>query len=399
MAHPELYLKKNEDKRLRKGHLWVFSNEVDTKKTPLDSFSTGDMVLVKDSSGKSLGSAYINPNTLVSARLIARKPSQKMGTTFFKDRISTALNFRDRLFPGKPFYRLIFGESDGLPGLVIDRFGSVLSVQITTAGIEKQKEFLITSLVELLSPEAIILKNDNSQRQLENLSQQSEVIYGSLPESIIIEENNAQFQLNAIDGQKTGWFYDHRDSRARLAKLAKNQHVLDLFSYSGAWGIPAALGGAAEVTCVDSSESALSLAQSSAKLNNVQDKMSFVRSDVFEFLKQARENREHYDIIVLDPPALIKRKKDFKVGYEAYRRLNHLALQVLSKEGILVSASCSHHLSKANLHEILRSSARHIDRHLSFFATGSQGPDHPIHPAIPETEYLKTYFCSVSSSL
>ncbi len=399
MAHPELYLKKNEDRRLRKGHLWVFSNEVDTKKTPLDSFSAGDMVVIKDSTGKSMGCAYINPNTLVCARIIGRKPSQKMGTTFFTDRISTALNFRDRLFPGKPFYRLIFGESDGLPGLVIDRFGSVLSVQITTAGIEKQKEFLINSLVELLTPEAIILKNDNSQRQLENLAQESEVIYGTMPETLIIEENEVKFQLNAVDGQKTGWFYDHRDSRAKLAKLTDGLRVLDLFSYSGAWGIPAAVAGASEVTCVDSSDSALALAKSSAELNNVQDKMNFVRSDVFEFLKQARENKERYDVIVLDPPALVKRKKDFKAGYEAYRRLNHLALQVLNKNGILVSASCSHHLSKANLHEILRSSARHIDRHLVFFATGSQGPDHPIHPSIPETEYLKTYFCSVSSSL
>jgi len=398
MAHPDLYLKKNEDKRLRKGHLWIFSNEVDTKRTPLDTFTAGDMVVVKDSTGKSMGSAYINPNTLICARIIARKASQKMGGNFFKDRINTALSLRDQLFD-KPFYRLIFGESDGLPGLVIDRFGDVLSVQITTAGIEKQKEILVSTLVEILSPKAIILKNDNSQRQLEGLPVESEVIYGSLPETLIIEENNALFQLNAIDGQKTGWFYDHRDSRARFASFAKDKRVLDLFSYSGAWGIPAAIAGAAEVTCVDSSESALTLAKNSAELNKVQDKMQFVRSDVFEFLKQARENNEHYDIIVLDPPALIKRKKDFKAGYEAYRRLNTLALQVLSKNGILVSASCSHHLSKANLHEILRSSSRHIDRHLTFFATGSQGPDHPIHPAISETEYLKTYFCSVSSSL
>ncbi len=398
MAHPDLYLKKNEDKRLRKGHLWVFSNEVDTKRSPLDQFAAGDLVVIKDCNGKSLGSAYINPNTLVCARLISRKPSQKMGGNFFKDRISNALALRERLFD-KPYYRLIFGESDGLPGLVIDRFGSVLSVQITTAGMEKQKEILVTTLIELLSPESIILKNENSQRQLENLSQKTEVIYGTLPETLIIEENNALFQLNVVDGQKTGWFYDHRNSRAQAAKLAKDQRVLDLFSYSGAWGIPAAMAGASEVTCVDSSESALTLAQSSAELNNVQDKMHFVRSDVFDFLKQARENNAHYDIIILDPPALIKRKKDFKAGYEAYRRLNHLALQVLSKNGILVSASCSHHLTKSNLHEILRSSARHIDRHLVFFATGSQGPDHPVHPSIPETEYLKTYFCSVSSSL
>ena len=398
MAHPELYLKKNEDKRLRRGHAWVFSNEVDTKRSPLDAFSAGDLVVIKDSTGKSLGSAYINPNTLVCARLISRKPSQKMGGNFFKDRLNTALAFRERLFD-KPFYRLIFGESDGLPGLVIDRFGSVLSVQITTAGIEKQKEILINTLVELLSPEAIILKNDNSQRQLENLSQETEVIYGTLPETLIIEENNTLFQLNAVDGQKTGWFYDHRNSRSQLAKLAQGQRVLDLFSYSGAWGIPAAVAGASEVVCVDSSEPALALAESSAVLNKVQEKMHFVRNDVFDFLKQARENNEHYDIIVLDPPALIKRKKDFKAGYEAYRRLNQLALQILEKNGVLISASCSHHLTKSNLHEILRSSARHIDRHMVFFATGGQGPDHPVHPSIPETEYLKTYFCSVAKSL
>ncbi|MCF6250865.1 MAG: class I SAM-dependent rRNA methyltransferase [Methylococcaceae bacterium] len=398
MAHPDLYLKKNEDKRLRKGHLWVFSNEVDTKRSPLDQFAAGDLVVIKDNSGKPLGSAYINPNTLVCARLISRKPSQKLGGNFFKDRISNALALRERLFD-KPYYRLVFGESDGLPGLVIDRFGSVLSVQITTAGIEKQKEILVTTLIELLSPESIILKNDNSQRQLENLSQKTEVIYGTLPETLIIEENNALFQLNVIDGQKTGWFYDHRNSRVQVAKLAKEQRILDLFCYSGAWGIPAAMAGASDVTCVDSSESALTMAQSSAKLNSVQDRMHFVRSDVFDFLKQARENNAHYDIIILDPPALIKRKKDFKAGYEAYRRLNHLALQVLSKNGILVSASCSHHLTKSNLHELLRSSARHIDRHLVFFSSGSQGPDHPVHPSIPETEYLKTYFCSVASSL
>ena len=181
--------------------------------------------------------------------------------------------------------------------------------------------------------------------------------------------------------------------------MAKGLRVLDLFCYTGAWGIPAALGGASDVTCVDASESALALASENAGLNQVGDRMQFVRSDVFEFLKQARQENQLYDMIVLDPPALIKRKKDFKQGYEAYRRLNHLALQILSKNGLLISASCSYHLSRENLQEILRSSGRHIDRHLVFFAGGGQGPDHPIDPAIPETDYLKTFFCSVSSSL
>jgi 23S rRNA (cytosine1962-C5)-methyltransferase len=398
MAHPEIYLKKNEDKRLRRGHLWIFSNEVDIHRSPLEQFTAGDLVQVKSDDGKVLGTAYINPQTLICARLLSRKANLKYGVNFFKERLTTALALREKLF-AKPYYRLIFGESDGLPGLVIDRFGPVLSVQITTAGIDRRKEPLFAALIELLDPVAIILKNDNSQRQLEGLSLESEPVYGKLPDTLIIEENGAQFKIDIMEGQKTGWFYDHRSSRAQLASMAKNQRVLDLFSYTGAWGIPAALAGALEVTCVDASESALSLAGENATLNQVQDKMHFVHSDVFEFLKLARLNNQLYDIIVLDPPALIKRKKDFKQGYEAYRRLNQLALQILSKNGILISASCSHHLSRENLHEILRSSGRHIDRHLIFFAEGGQGPDHPIDPAVPETEYLKTFFCNISSSL
>ncbi|MEQ1558418.1 MAG: class I SAM-dependent rRNA methyltransferase [Methyloglobulus sp.] len=398
MSSGEIYLKKNEDKRLRNGHLWVFSNEVDTKRSPLDFFAPGDLVQVKASDGKAIGTAYINPQSLICARLLSRKSNIKCDVSFFKKRITTALALREKLFD-KPFYRLVYGESDGLPGLVIDRFGTVLSVQITTAGIELRKELLITALQELLSPSAIVLKNDNKQRQLEGLDTESHVVLGQLPDVIVIEENNAQFQIDIIGGQKTGWFYDHRESRAQMAAFAKNQRVLDLFCYTGAWAVPAALAGASEVVCVDASESALQLAQENARLNQVEGKMKFTRSDVFEFLKQARQNGELYDIIVLDPPALVKRKKDFKEGYEAYRRLNHLALQVLANNGVLISASCSFHLSAENLKEILRSSGRHIDRHLTFFSCGGQGSDHPIDPAIPETAYLKTFFCSVSTSL
>jgi 23S rRNA (cytosine1962-C5)-methyltransferase len=398
MAHDEIFLKKHEDKRLRQGHLWVFSNEIDTMRSPLEQFAAGDLVQVKTDEGKVMGTAYINPQSLICARLLSRKGNLKCGVNFFKERIATALMLREKLFD-KPYYRLIYGESDGLPGLVVDRFGSVLSVQITTAGIELRKDSLIAALIELFSPTAIVLKNDNSQRQLEGLDLESCVAHGVLPEPLIIEENGAKFKIDILRGQKTGWFYDHRASRALLATMATNQRVLDLFSYTGAWGIPAALGGATEVVCVDASEGALALAAENATLNGVENKMQFIRSDVFDYLKQARQDGQLYDIIVLDPPALIKRKKDFKQGYEAYRRLNQLALQVLAKNGILISASCSYHLSAENLHEILRSSGRHIDRHLTFFACGGQGGDHPIDPAVPETAYLKTFFCTVSASL
>lgn len=398
MSYPALYLKKHEDKRLRLGHLWVFSNEIDCQRSPLEQFSPGDLVTLKDSSDKALAIAYVNPNALICARLLSRKTNLTVGTGFFKTRLAQALALRQRLYD-KPFYRLVFGESDGLPGLVIDRFGDVLSLQITTQGMERLKSMLIEALFDLLQPTAIYLKNDINQRQLEALSQQPELAQGVLPSELIIEENDCRFAIDICEGQKTGWFYDHRDSRGRLAPLTRGLKVLDLFSYGGAWGIPAAVAGAESVTCVDSSEAALAQAKISASLNGVAERVECVRSDVFDFLKQAREQQQHYDVIVLDPPALIKRKKDFKAGFEAYRRLNHLALQTLSNEGLLISASCSHHLSRDNLHEILRGSARHIDRHLLFFAAGSQGADHPIHPAMPETDYLKTFFCSVSGRL
>ncbi|MBS3964789.1 MAG: class I SAM-dependent rRNA methyltransferase [Methylomonas sp.] len=398
MNLPELFLKKHEDKRLRNGHLWVFSNEIDSHRSPLEQFGAGDLASLHDHTGKPLGIVYVNPATLICARLLTRKPNSAIGKTFFKNRLTQALNLRNRLF-AQPFYRLVFGESDGLPGLVIDRFGDVLSLQITTAGMERLKPLLIDVLIELLTPAAILLKNDSSQRQLENLVREPEVVHGKLPQTIVVEENGARFITDIAQGQKTGWFYDHRCSRAQLAAWAKGMTVLDLFSYAGAWGITAALGGAETVVCVDSSESALALAKESAAFNGVADRVQFVRSDVFDFLKQAREAQQRFDAVVLDPPALIKRKKDYKNGYEAYRRLNHLALQVMESDGLLVSASCSHHLQRDDLHEILRSSARHIDRHLVFIAEAGQGPDHPIHPAMPETEYLKTFFCSVSACM
>ena len=398
MQRPTLFLRKHEERRLRKGHLWIFSNEIDVRRSPLDTFRPGDLVNVIGADGKPLGSAYINPHTLICARLLSGATDLNLDARFFRARLTAAQTLRERLFD-RPFYRLVYGESDGLPGVVVDRFGDVLAVQITTAGIERHKEALLDALIEQFRPEAIVLKNDNSQRQLEGLALENTVVYGTMPETLIIEENNARFVIDILKGQKTGWFYDHRDSRTRCARLSTGRTLLDLFCYSGAWGIPAASAGAEAVTCVDASEAALALAADNARLNRVETKLNFIKSDVFEFLKLAAQEKRRYDIIVLDPPALIKRKKDFKAGLEAYRRLNQLALHLLEPQGILVSASCSHHLSRDNLHELLRASARRCDRHLMFIAGGGQGPDHPIHPSITETEYLKTFFCAVTPSL
>ncbi len=393
-----LRLAKNEEKRLRAGHLWIFSNEVDIAQTPLKGFQRGDLALVEDAKGQPMGVAYVNPDTLICARLLSRDPRMRINEKFFLHRFEVALALRQKLFD-QPFYRMVHGESDGLPGLVVDRFGDVLSVQTNTVGMELLQPVIIASLEKFLSPRAIVLKNTSSLRQLEGLEEYTKLVSGTLTGPVEIEENGVKFRVDVMGGQKTGWFFDHRSNRALASQLAKGQAVLDLFSYTGGWGIQAAVAGAAEVDCVDGSESAIGLARENAKLNGVSDVVSYEHSDVFDFLKLAREERRKYGLIILDPPALIKRKKDVKAGIEAYRRLNQGALQLLESGGILISASCSHHLHRDVLHDILRAAARHGDRHMALFAQGGQGPDHPIHPAIPETDYLKAFFCSVSESL
>lgn len=395
---PRLRVRKNEDRRLKAGHPWVFSNEVDTSLTPLTSFAPGDTAIVENSRGESLGLAYINPNTLISARILSRDTKTHLDTTFFQERIKRAQLHRESFYE-KPFYRLVFSESDGLPGLIIDRYDHTFVVQTNTAGMEKLQDPILAALESMFKPQAIIFRNNSSLRLLEGLETETRIGLGNPTGRFPIEENNTRFLIDPMAGQKTGWFFDHRDNRAMLAKLCRGQRVLDLFAYTGAWGIPAASGGAKAVICVDISETALDMARENSILNGVENVMQFMKSDAFDYLREAREQKQKYDIIIVDPPAFIKRKKDAAQGVEAYRRLNQAALQILSEGGILVSASCSFHLQPEKLHDILRASARHIDRHLTIFAKRGQAVDHPVHPAIPETEYLKAFFCRSNKSL
>ncbi len=390
-----LRLKKNEERRIKQGHVWVYSNEVDTQETPLKGFEPGQQVIIEADNGKALGMGYVNPNTLICARLLSRSVKVELNIKFLKKRIQAAQALRELHF-ADPFYRLVFGESDGLPGLVIDRFGDVFSVQITTAGMEVVKEDIVQVLINLYQPQAIVMKNDTVSRQLEGLELYEEVVYGELPDSLVITENNTQFEIPVEAGQKTGWFYDHRISRQRLQALVKDKTVLDVFSYLGGWGVAAANAGAESVACVDASEFALDGVDRNAALNGVADKMVTIQGNAFDVMNALKTDGQKFDVVIVDPPAFIKRKKDFKKGYEAYRRINELAMRLLNKDGILVSASCSHHLSRDDLLKVVQTTARHIDRNVQLFDQGHQGPDHPIHPAIPETEYIKTLFFKVS---
>lgn len=392
---PRLRLKRHENRRLRQGHLWVFSNEVDTDATPLQAFAPGDLAVLEDSAGLALGVGYVNPKALICARLLSRDPTQTIDSNFWHKRLEAALAWRERLFSA-PFYRLVHGEGDGLPGLIIDRFGNVCALQSNTAGIQRQLENILTALAKLIAPQAIVLRNDSFSRTLEGLPQQVEVL-GTLPETVMVEENRFRFQIDPVLGQKTGWFYDHRQNRVHAATLAKDLKVLDLFCYSGAWGIQAAACGAREVIGVDSSAAALELARENARLNRVEHKVRFVQADVFEFLKQSRQEGLRFDLIISDPPAFIKRRKDIAQGIEGYRRLHKLAMACLTDSAILVSCSCSHHLAAEKLQQLVASAGLRNGKEAVLFAQGHQGPDHPIHPAIPETDYLKAQFYRVRS--
>lgn len=391
---PPLRLKKNEERRLKAGHLWVYSNEVDITATPLKAFEPGTAVSIEDARGHALGTGYVNPNSLICARLVSRDPGYVLDQSLITHRLNIALSLRQRLFP-KPYYRLVHGEGDNLPGLVVDRFNEVLVVQITTAGMELHKQAVIAALDKVLKPAAIVLRNDSPARQSEGLDNYVETTSGKLPPGVLVEENDTRFEIDVLGGQKTGWFYDHRMNRARMQHYVKNQRVLDIFSYVGGWGIQALTAGAEEVMCIEASATAIERLHHNAALNGSDERLVSVEGDAFEALKSLRQDRQRFDVVIVDPPAFIKRKKDFKEGLGAYRRINQMAMQVLNKGGYLISASCSYHLDAEQLRDTVLKASRHVDRNAQLIEQGHQGPDHPVHPAIPETDYLKAFFTRV----
>lgn len=388
MDLPSLVLHKNADRRLKKGHLWIYSNEVDVAKTPLKGLSPGQQVEVVSASGQMLGIAMVNPNSLICGRLVSRK--RPLDRRLLTERLRQALALREQCFQ-EPYYRLVYGDSDFLPGLVVDRFGKHLVVQIASAGMEQLRDDVVHGLQEVLKPEGLVLRNDHAARELEGLEAEVQIL-GNVPELLELRENGCVLRVPATEGQKTGWFYDHRLNRAYLQQLVAGKRVLDVFSYAGGWGVEAAAAGASAATCVDASEQALQWLQANAELNNVADKVTAVHGKAVPVLKQMVADGQKFDVVVLDPPAFIKKRKDQRAGEAAYRHLNELAIRLLERGGLLVSASCSMPLSNDSLMEIVRGAARHLDRQAQLLWRGGQGPDHPVHPAIPETEYLKAQF-------
>ncbi len=388
MTLSSLRLKKHADRRLKAGHLWLYSNEIDIDATPLKGLAPGAQVVVEAANGKAMGVAYVNPHSLICARLVSRDPKQGLDRSLLVHRLNQALALRQRLFAA-PFYRLVHGEGDLLPGLVIDRFGDTLVVQLNTAGMQAVLPELLDALDKVLAPTTVVLRNDTSGRRQEGLEQGVEVVKGEVADPVLLEENGVRFAAPVLDGQKTGWFYDHRANRAWLNQLVAGKRVLDLFSYVGGWGVQAAAHGASEVLCVDASAAALERVAENAALNGLHEQVAVGEGDAFEALAALKAEGEQFDVVILDPPAFIKKRKDIPAGERAYARLNREAMRLLGRDGLLLSASCSMHLAPERLMEVVRGAVRHQDRHGQVLFQGHQGADHPVHPAIPETSYLK----------
>lgn len=376
-------------RRLRGGHPWIFSNEF--AMTPaLKALPAGTLVQAEEEgSGRRLGLYYFNPHTLIAARRLAGSHADlPLGPAFFANRIRQALVLRDALFD-RPFYRLIHAEADGLPGLIVDRFGDTLVLQANTAGMDCLLPVIVEALESLLAPARIILKNDSPSRTLEGLALETRVLKGAAEGRVSVEENGITYFCDPVGGQKTGWFYDHRDNRAFAARLAKGARVADFYTYAGGFALASAAGGASSVYAVDRSEGSLALAAEAARANGFGERVTTRRAEVFAEMERLARDNETFDLVVADPPAFVKNKKQLKAGAQGYRKLARLAAALVRPGGILVIASCSHHMTPEHFAAEVASGLTDARRSGRILRTAGAGPDHPVHPALPESAYLK----------
>ncbi len=380
-----LRLKKKEDRRIRRGHPWVFSNEL---ATPLTGITPGDLVRLEDHSGKFVGIGYANPHSLIAVRLLTRH-EDAVDFGLISSRVRDAKAYRERLYPGRESYRAVYSESDLLPGLVADKYGDWLSVQVLTAGMERLLPLALEALKEAYSPSGIALRNDSGLRTLEGLPQEVTVVHGEYAGPVQVELSGAKLLVDLTGGQKTGFFLDQADNYGLLTNIAEGQEVLDLFCHTGAWSVAAGRSGAARCTGVDSSAPALELAKENARINSLDDKISFEREDAFAFLKGVAASGKRYGVVVCDPPAFIKSRAKLAEGIKGYRDLNSRAVKAVAPGGWLISCSCSHHLDREAFLDVLRSAAASAGRAVRVAELRSQSKDHPVLLAAPETEYLK----------
>ena len=377
-------------------HPWIFSGALKNLPQGLDC---GMPVAIFDESDKFIGQGYFNSYSQIAVRLWGFDETEVVDQKFFDNRIKNALEIREQFVLSKntDACRLVYGENDFLPGLVVDKYGDYLSVQFHNRGIEFWKEQIVSALVKIIKPKGVYERSDMKARGIEGAEKQVGVLFGKVPEKVEIKENGLKFWVDIMTGQKTGFFLDQRDKRLALQKYVKDKKVLNCFSYTGGFSVYAAVAGAKKTVSVDASQGAIELAKENFKLNKLDlKKNEFEVGDVKEFLTRSEVAAEKFDIIILDPPAFIKNRHKIKEGLVGYRKINEAAMRILPQGGILVSASCSAHLNLTDFRHMLANSAGRAGKNLQILETFTHGMDHPELAAYTEGEYLKVIFAKVT---
>ena len=381
-------LKRNADNRIKFGHLWVFSNELQE----IPKLQPGVVVKVVDSNQKSYGFGFYNPASLISVRLLKTEifPSVQL----FIERIAISKALRQSLLGDIEMCRLVFGESDLLPGLIIDKYSNYFAIQILSAGMELMKSEIVQALLEIFpETKGIIEKNDTKLREIEGLPLISTVLFGEIPEKFISQEQGVQLELSLSEGQKTGYFLDQRINRKFVRTISRGLSVLDCYTNQGGFALNAGIGGAERIAAIDCSETALNAVKRNAELNGL--KIETIKADVAEYLSKAVERNEKWDMIILDPPAFAKNRKSVPKAKAAYAKINRLAMKMLNPNGYLIASSCSHHVFEDVFKDAIYRESCKLGKQLKQVYRGGQSPDHPILLSLPETQYLKFFVFQV----
>lgn len=385
MEYPVLKLKKGFERRVKAGHLWIYSNELEKIDKTLP---VGCLVDAVNSKGEFLGTGFFNPNSLITIRLLTRK-KEPIDREFFSRRLKFARDVRETLCNRRTAYRLVHSESDFLPGLVIDKYNDSFSIQLNSAGMENYLDIVTSILTKDFNAKNIILRNDTTARELEGLPRFKKVLFGESVEEIILD-GKFKMKVNLLDGQKTGIYLDQTENRHLLIDITKDAEVLDLFCNEGGFSLAALLGGAKKVTAIDISEESLKRFQENIELNNFdKEKVEIIKEDAFDLLKAFKKEGRKFDVINLDPPSFTKTKKNVPQAKKGYYVINSNAFQMIKEGGYILTSSCSHHLSENEFQEIVLTAALKAGRQYIILKMGGPSVDHPLHPRMPETRYLK----------
>jgi 23S rRNA (cytosine1962-C5)-methyltransferase len=385
-ARPTLRLSPGQGRRLKAGHPWAFSNEI-AMKPEYRALPPGAPVRLEGDDGWRFGTFAFNPHSLIAARLLDRDPAAVIDAAFLRARLDAAAALRARV-TDSPCHRLVHAEADRLPGLIIDRYGDVLAVQANTAAMDRLTPDLVAVLNEMFAPRAIVARNDSPVRVHEGLAEQVALLAGSAADAVV-QEGGVFFPVDPLAGQKTGFYFDQRPNRDRMAALAAGARVLDVFCHTGAFGLRCLAGGAASALLVDASAPALAAADAAAQRNGLAARMTLRRGDAFEVMAALAAEGERFDIVICDPPSFIRARKDQAAGLRAYGRMARLAAALVAPGGFLFVASCSHHAAPEAFAAAVAEGLHRARREGRILATTGAGPDHPVHPMLPESAYLK----------